>query len=148
MEEGEETQDALHQDNLLWGKGIMDVVTRVVAATEQSQREKRKVDTKGISLEASILTDLMQTAGLRKLEECRQLQPGRQLNPKQKPKPNPAQKSTPTLRTTSMTTAVTISVLTPIRQWETVPQQNQKKLASPATVQTTGSSLPDRRQTV
>ena len=81
------------------------------------------MDTKGISLEVSILTDLMQAAGMGKLQECRQLQPERQLNPKQKPKPYTAQESTPTLRTTTMMTAVTISVPTAIRLWETVSQQ-------------------------
>jgi len=30
LEEKEEMQDAYHQDDLLWGKGITDMVARVV----------------------------------------------------------------------------------------------------------------------
>jgi len=63
---------------------------------------------------------------------------------KQNTMPNPAMTTTPTPRTIMMPTAVTTSVPTPTRQWETVPPQNQKKLAGPAPALTTGSSLADR----
>jgi hypothetical protein len=33
LEEKEEKRDVYHQDDVLWGKGIMDMVKRVVAAT-------------------------------------------------------------------------------------------------------------------
>jgi hypothetical protein len=35
LEEKEKTWDAYHQDDLLWGEGITDMVARVVAATER-----------------------------------------------------------------------------------------------------------------
>ena len=34
LEEQEEKRDAYHQDDVLWGKGIMDMITRVVSTTE------------------------------------------------------------------------------------------------------------------
>jgi hypothetical protein len=34
MEEKETTQDAYHQDDLMWGEGITDMVARVVAGTD------------------------------------------------------------------------------------------------------------------
>jgi hypothetical protein len=52
LEQQEKTRDAYHQDDLLWGVGITDMVARVVAVTEQDQREERKVDTKSVGLEA------------------------------------------------------------------------------------------------
>jgi len=128
---------------MLWGKDITEMVIRVVAATEQSQREERKANTEGVGLEASIHADVTQTGGPKELEERQQPQPGRQLKVKQKPEPNPA--PTPTPRSTSTTTAVMTAVPTPTRGWDTVPPRNQKKLASPATAPTTGSCLADRR---
>jgi flagellar motility protein MotE (MotC chaperone) len=38
LEQTEEKWDAYHQDDVLWGKGITDMVKRVVAATERAQR--------------------------------------------------------------------------------------------------------------
>jgi adenosyl cobinamide kinase/adenosyl cobinamide phosphate guanylyltransferase len=58
LEEKEKTRDAYHQDDLLWGGGITDMVARVVAATERDKKEERKVDTEGVSLEASIQAGL------------------------------------------------------------------------------------------
>jgi len=80
------------------------MVARVVAATEQDQREEWKVDTDYGGLQVSIHADLKQTGGLRKPEERQKVQPERQfksmpmLKQKQKqnpdpdpnPKPNPA----------------------------------------------------------
>jgi len=65
-----ETRDAYHQDDLLWGEGITDIVARVEAATERDQKEE-------VGLQASIHADLNQTDGPEKLEERQQLQPGR-----------------------------------------------------------------------
>jgi len=56
-------RDAYHQDDLLCGEGITDMVTRVVAATERDHKEQRKADTEGVGLEASIQADLTQTCG-------------------------------------------------------------------------------------
>jgi len=163
LEEQEEKRDAYHQDDVLWGKGITDMVKRVVAATERDQREGRKADTDGVGLEASIHADLTQTGGPKKQEERQQLQPGKQPKsvpvPMLKPKPNtnpnpkpnlaPALRPTPTPtpapRATSTPKGATAPVTTPTRQWETVPPRNQKKLASPAPAPTTGSTMADRR---
>jgi hypothetical protein len=160
--EKEEKRDAYHQDDVLWGKGITDMVKRVVAAIARDQREGRKADTKGVGLEASIHTDLTQTGGPKKPEERPQLQPEKQPKsvpvpmPKPKPNPNPNPKPnlapalrptptpTPAPRATSTPKGATAPVPTPTRQWETVPPRNQKKLASPAPAPTTGSSMADR----
>jgi hypothetical protein len=57
--------DMYHQDDVLWGRGITDMVTKVVTATEggQREREERKADTDGAGLEASIHPDATQTGG-------------------------------------------------------------------------------------
>jgi len=73
----EETRDAYHEDDVLWGRGITDMVTRAVAATKWDQREKRKANPECVSLEASLHEELTQTGGLKKQEEHQQLQPGR-----------------------------------------------------------------------
>lgn len=39
-----------HQDDVLWGKDIKDMVTRVMTAILRGQREEWKVDTDGASL--------------------------------------------------------------------------------------------------
>jgi len=52
-----------HLDDILWGKGIMDVAKRVVADTEWDQREGKKADTESVGLEASIHADPTQTGG-------------------------------------------------------------------------------------
>jgi len=144
LEKREEKWDAYHQDDILWGRGITDMVTKVVTATEggQREREETKADTDGPSLEASMHADATQKGGPEKPEERQQSQPGRQLKPKPKPMPNPA--LTPTPRTTSTPIAVTTSVPTPARRCETVPPQNQKKPASSAPAPTIGSSLTNR----
>ena len=122
-----EKRDAYHQDEFLWGKGITDMVARVVAATERDQREERKSDTEGVGLDASIHADLMQTGGLKKPEERKQPQPGRQLKlkPKPNPKPNPAPTPTPTPtpipRAASTSKGVTTSVPTPTQRCVTSP---------------------------
>jgi len=54
LEAREENRDAYHLNDVLWGKDITDMVTRVVAATEWGQREERKADTEGIGLEVLI----------------------------------------------------------------------------------------------
>jgi len=69
LEEKEEKRDAYHQDDILWGKGITNMVKRVVATTERGQREERKADTEGVGLEASIHVDLTQTGEPKKPEE-------------------------------------------------------------------------------
>ena len=158
LEDKEEKRDVYHQDDVLWGKGITDMVKRVVATTERGQREEMKADTEGVGLEASIPADLTQTGEPNKPEELQQLQPGQQLNsaptPKPNPKPNlapapapkPAPTTTPTPRATSTPKGATTSAPapTPTRRCETVPPRNQKKLASPAPALTTGSSMADR----
>jgi len=171
LEEQEKKRDSYHQDDLLWGEGITDMVARAVAATERGQKEDRRADTEGVGLEASIHADLTQTGGPEEPEERQQLQPGRQLKsmptPKPKPKPksnsnpNPSPKTnpapapapaprpapTPTPRATSAARGVTTSapIPTPTRRWETVPPRNQKKPAYPGPARTTGSSMADRR---
>jgi len=94
LEEKEEKRDAYHKDDVLWGKGITDMVKRVVAPTGWDQREGRKANTEGVSLEASIHADLTQTGGPKKPEERQQLQPERKPKsvPMPKPKPNPSSK--------------------------------------------------------
>ena len=163
LEEKEEKRDAYHQDDILWGKGITDMVKRVVAGTEWDQREGRKADTEGVGLEASIQADLTQTGGPKKPEERQQLQSGKQPKsvpvpmPKPKPNPNlnpkphlapelgPTPTPTPAPGATSTPKGATTPVPTPTRRWETVPPPNQKKPASPAPAPTTGSSMVDRR---
>jgi hypothetical protein len=110
-----------------------------VATTERGQREESKPDTDGSCQEASMHAQVTLTRALQKHEECQQSQTGRQLKPKPKPKPHPTPTLTP--RTTCTLVAVTTSVPTPVRRWETVPSRNQKKLASPAPALTTGSRL-------
>jgi len=144
LEEKEQKRDAYHQDDMLWGKDITDMVLRVVAATERSQREERKADTEGVGLEASIQAYVMQTGRPKMPEERQQLQPGRQVRVKQTPKTNPEPTPPPTPRSTSTLTALMTLVPILTRRWETDPPQNQKKLASPAPAPTTGSSLADR----
>jgi len=122
LEKREEKWDAYHQDDVLWGKGITDMVTRVVAATEGGQREERKADTDGAGLEASMHAETTQTGRPEKPEERQQSQPEKQLKPKPKPKTNPA--LTPTPRTTSTPVAVTTSEPTPARRWETFPPRD------------------------
>jgi len=63
LEEKEEKRDAYHQDDVLWGKDITEMVARVVAATERDQREKRKADTESVGLEASIHAELVLATG-------------------------------------------------------------------------------------
>jgi len=168
LEEKEKRRDAYHQDDLLWGEGITDIVARAVAATERGQKEEWRTDTEGVGLEASIHADLTQTGAPEKPEERQQLQPGRQLKsmptPKPKPKPNPNPSPsplpnpapapapaprpapTPTLRATSAQRGATSAPTpTPTRRWEKFPPRNQKKPASPGPAPTTGSSMPDRR---
>jgi hypothetical protein len=77
LAEKDKKRDAYHQDDLLWGEGITDMVARAVAATERGQREERRAATAGVSLEASIHADLSQTGGLEEPEERQQLQPAR-----------------------------------------------------------------------
>jgi len=61
LEEKEKMRDAYHQDDLQWDKGITDMVTTAVAATERDQKEAGKADTEGVGLEGSIHADLTQT---------------------------------------------------------------------------------------
>jgi hypothetical protein len=102
---------------VLWGKGITDMVKRVVAITERDQREGRMADTEGVGLEASKLADLMQTGGPKMLEECKHLQPGRQLKsvpmPKPQPNPKPNLDLAPVLRPTPTQTAAPGDTSTP-----------------------------------
>jgi hypothetical protein len=144
LEKREEKLEAYHQDDVLWGRGITDMVTKVVTATEgrQREREERKADTDGAGLETSIQPDATETGGREKPEERQQSQPGRQLKAKPKPKPNPTPTTMP--RTTLTRIGVTIPVPTLASRWETVPPRNQKKPASPAPAPTTGWSLIDR----
>ena len=97
LEVKEKMRDAYHQDDLLWGKGIKDMVARAVAATEQDHKEEGKVDTEGVGLVGSIHADLTQTGGPEKPEERPQLQPGRQLKsmPMAKPEPNTSPRPSP-----------------------------------------------------
>jgi len=168
LEEKEKKRDAYHQDDLLWGEGITDMVARAVAASERGQKEERRADSEGVGLYALIHADLTQTGEPEKLEERQQLQPGRQLKsmptPKPKPKPNPnlypklnpapapapAPAPWPSPTWTPKATlaprgATSAPTQTPTRRWETVPPRNQKKLASPGPAPTTGSSMADRR---
>ena len=149
MEEKEKTRDGYHQDALLWGERITDIVARVVAATERDQKEE-------VGLEAAIHAHLTQSGGPEKPEERQQLNPGRLLKsePMPKPEPNPTPKPmpaparrpepTPTPRTTSAPTGATSAAPTPTRRSETVPPRNQKKPAIPAPSPTTASSMADR----
>jgi len=120
LEEKDRKRVAYHQDDLLWGKGITDMVATVVAATERDRREERKGDTEGVGPEASINLDLTQTGGAKKAEEHQQPQPGRQLksmaksnpNPTPNPRPAPTPKPTPTPRATLTPKGVMTSVPT------------------------------------
>jgi len=157
LNEKEKTRDKYHQDDLLWGEGITDMIARVVAATERNQKEERKADTKGVGLEALILAGLTQTGGPEEPEERQLLQPGRQLKsvpmpkpkadptPKLKPAPVPRPAATPTGRTTSAHKGAMSAAPIPTRGWEKVPSRHQKQPASPAPTLMTGSSMTDRR---
>jgi len=144
LENREEKWNTYHQDDVLWGRGITDMVTMVVTATEGGQRESEewKADTDGAGLEASIHPDATQTGGPEKPEERQQSQRGRQLKAKRKPKANTAPTTTP--RTTSMPIAAMTALPTPPRQWETVQPRNKMKLPSPTPAPTTCLSLADR----
>jgi hypothetical protein len=111
LEETEKTRDACHQDDLVWGDGIPEMVARVVAATERDQKEERKADTEGVGPEASIHADLTQTGGPEEPEERQQLQPGRQLKSVPMPKPipdtTPKPKPAPALRPAPTSTPTT-----------------------------------------
>jgi hypothetical protein len=127
LEEKEQKGDAYHQDDVMWGKEITDMVARVVAATEHDQAEEREADTEGPGLEASIPADLTQKGRPEKPEEYQQLQPGRQPQsmpmPKPKPKmkkiqtpnpnPTPAPRPAPTLTPTPRATVAS--------KWATTP---------------------------
>jgi hypothetical protein len=71
MEKREEKWDTYHQDDVLWGRGITDMVTKVATSTEEGQREReeRKADTDGAGLEATIHANATQTGGPEKPEE-------------------------------------------------------------------------------
>jgi len=58
LKQKEKMQNMYHQDDLLCGKSITDMVPSAVAATERDQNAERKVDTKRVGLEASIHADL------------------------------------------------------------------------------------------
>jgi hypothetical protein len=73
LEEPEKIWHAYHQNDLLWGEGITDVVARAVAATKRGQKKVRRADIEGVGLEAVIHADLTQTDRLEKPEECQQL---------------------------------------------------------------------------
>jgi len=74
----EEKWDAHHEDDLLRGKGIMELVTRLLAITARAQKEKEtgssKVDTDGVGLESPNHPVLTLTGGLQKPEEHQQVQ--------------------------------------------------------------------------
>lgn len=55
----EKMRDVYHQDDLIWGEGITDMVATVVAATQWDQKKE-------VGLEASIQADLTQTGGQKK----------------------------------------------------------------------------------
>jgi hypothetical protein len=128
LEEKEKMRDAYHQDDLVRGKGITDIMARAVAATERYQKEERTVDIEGVGLEALIHADLTQTGGLEKLQMCQQLQPERQLKsmpmpklkPKRTPKPNPSPApqpaATPTPSSTLAPKGGTLLMPTPSRR--------------------------------
>lgn len=114
MEENEEKRDAYHQDDLLWGKSITDMVTRMVAATEQGQREQRTADTEVVGREASIHAVLRQTGGPKKSEEGQQPYAGRQLQSEQKPKLNEAPIAIPTPMPGTTVTPTTVKTTMPV----------------------------------
>lgn len=122
MEEREEKWDTRHQDDVLWGNGITDMATRVMAVTEPGQKETGRVDTDSVGLEALKHADRTQTGGLVQHEARQQLQP--RLQPKAQPKPKSKSKPapTPTPRTTSTpTVGMTSSASTLNRRWEIFP---------------------------
>ena len=101
MEDTEKQWDVHHQDDLLWGKGITDMVTNAVPATEYVQNEEKNADTYGEGLEASIHPDLTWTGGPEEPEERQHLQPGKRLKSLAKPNPPPAPRPMPTPTTTA-----------------------------------------------
>ena len=136
LEEKEKMRDAYHQDDLLWGKGITDMVAQVVADTEWDQTEGRTVNTKGVGPEGSIHVDQAQAGGPEKAEERQRLQLRRQLKslpmPEQKSNPTPKPKAAPAPGLVPVPTPITSLALrggmslapTPLRQWETVTPPN------------------------
>jgi len=72
--EKDEKLKVCYQDDLLRGKGITDMVTRMVAATQLWQRDESKVDTEGVGLNGVIHTELMYTGGPKSPEVCQQPQ--------------------------------------------------------------------------
>ena len=94
LEDKEQKQNMYHQDDIVWDKGIMDMIARVVAATERGQRQDRKEDTECVCLEASIHTDLTQTGKPKKQEARQQQQPGRMLKSVPMWYQNPTQRRT------------------------------------------------------
>jgi hypothetical protein len=105
--ETEEMLDTYHQDDVLWGIDITEMLARVAATMERDKREKRKTDTKGGGLEESIHADLTQKGGPKKPEEPKLLHPALQLKsvpmatlkpelkPNQKSNPDPISKPNP-----------------------------------------------------
>jgi len=84
LEEWEEIWDACQKDDLLWGNSIMDLVMRVMVATDQGQKEISKMITNGVGLEASMHTDFKQWGELEQREGYHQAQPRLQLKPARK----------------------------------------------------------------
>jgi len=96
LEHNEENSDHYNQDEVLWGKGMMDMVKRAVAATERGQKEDRKAESETVCLKASIWAALMQTRRLKLPAVGHQPPLGWLLKsmsmPKPKPKPKPKSK--------------------------------------------------------
>jgi hypothetical protein len=75
LEEKENVRDMYHQDNILWGKGIMDMVARAMVETPGDRNDQRKADTERGGLKARIHADLTLTVRSEMPEERQQLQP-------------------------------------------------------------------------
>jgi len=111
MQEREQKWDARHEDDMLWGAGITNMIPEVMkgVAPGQGVREKERekaarMDSGG--LEASKHADTTQEEGPEERQR-RQQQPKPKLQLKLQPQPQPAPKPKPPP--------------TPARRWETVP---------------------------
>lgn len=68
LDQKEEKWDMYHQDDLLWGKGITDIVKRMVTSAEHGQIEQRNADNDSGGVEGSIHGEEMKAGGIEKPE--------------------------------------------------------------------------------
>ena len=95
--------------HVLWGTGIMDMVTKVMDRMKSGQIETEKIETDSVGLEASIYAGTTHTGEQKKAFR----------EPEQQHRPQPGPISTPAPTTTPALTQTATPA--PTRRWETIP---------------------------